>query len=209
MSLEYFLTPPQATPKITDLRQDKCKDSRFIKPLRLHYKQDGEDKNWDIIHSHDSVSIMLYERDLEAFVIVKQFRPAVYMRNRNGYIYELCAGLVDKPKKSLEEIAIEEVFEECGYEIPVSRLQFVNSFYNSVGISGARQTIYLAEVSKEDKHALGGGIDGEKIEVLYLKASKALDFVRDEDYHKTPSLAFAINYFFYQYRPQAKASKKR
>lgn len=209
MSLEYFLTPPQATPKITDLRQDKCKDSRFIKPLRLHYKQDGEDKNWDIIHSHDSVSIMLYERDLEAFVIVKQFRPAVYMRNHNGYIYELCAGLVDKPKKSLEEIAIEEVFEECGYEIPVSRLQFVNSFYNSVGISGARQTIYLAEVSKEDKHALGGGIDGEKIEVLYLKASKALDFVRDEDYHKTPSLAFAINYFFYQYRPQAKASKKR
>lgn len=209
MSLEYFLTPPQATPKITDLRQDKCKDSRFIKPLRLHYKQDGEDKDWDIIHSHDSVSIMLYERDLEAFVIVKQFRPAVYMRNHNGYIYELCAGLVDKPKKSLEEIAIEEVFEECGYEIPVSRLQFVNSFYNSVGISGARQTIYLAEVSKEDKHALGGGIDGEKIEVLYLKASKALDFVRDEDYHKTPSLAFAINYFFYQYRPQAKASKKR
>lgn len=209
MSLEYFLTPPQATPKITDLRQGECKDSRFIKPLRLHYKQEGEDKDWDIIHSHDSVSIMLYERDLEAFVIVKQFRPAVYMRNHNGYIYELCAGLVDKPKKSLEEIAIEEVFEECGYEIPVSRLQFVNSFYNSVGISGARQTIYLAEVSKEDKHALGGGIDGEKIEVLYLKASKALDFVRDEDYHKTPSLAFAINYFFYQYRPQAKASKKR
>lgn len=207
MSSTYFLTQPQATPKITDLHQSECKDSRFIKPLRLHYKQNGEDKKWDIIHSHDSVSVLLYERDLEAFVIVKQFRPAVFMRNHNGYIYELCAGLVDKPKKSLEQIAIEEVFEECGYEIPTSRLQFINSFYNSVGISGARQTNYLAEVSKEDKHALGGGIDGENIEVLYLKASKALDFVRDEDCHKTPSLAFAINYFFYQYRPSNKKNR--
>ncbi|MGX3046018.1 NUDIX domain-containing protein [Helicobacter sp. T3_23-1056] len=204
MSASYFITPPQATPLISDLRQGECKDSRFIKPLRLHYKQDNEEKKWDIIHSHDSVSILLYERDLEAFVIVKQFRPAVYMRNHNGYIYELCAGLVDKPKKSLEQIAVEEVFEECGYEIPTNRLQFVNSFYNSVGISGARQTVYLAEVSKEDKHALGGGTEGEKIEVLYLKASEALEFVRDEDYDKTPSLAFGINYFFYQYRPSTK-----
>ena len=100
---KYFLSSPLPTPKIADLRQDSCKDSRFIKPVRLFYKQDGIEKSWDIIHSHDSVSIMLYEIDLDAFVIVKQFRPAVFMRNNDGYIYELCAGLVDKSKKTLEE----------------------------------------------------------------------------------------------------------
>ncbi|GAD18429.1 NUDIX domain-containing protein [Helicobacter fennelliae] len=196
--MSYFLNPPQPTPKITDLRQALCKDSRFIKPMRLYYKQDGQEKNWDIIHSHDSVSVMIYEQDLEAFVIVKQFRPAVFMRNNDGYIYELCAGLVDKPKKTLEEIAAEEVFEECGYEITPNRLQKITTFYTSVGISGARQTIFFVSVNKNDKHSLGGGIDDEKIEVLYLKKDKALEFINDETYHKTPALGFAINYFFYQ-----------
>lgn len=195
---KYFLSAPLPTPKITDLRQDSCKDSRFIKPVRLFYKQDGIEKNWDIIHSHDSVSIMLYETDLDAFVIVKQFRPAVFMRNNDGYIYELCAGLVDKPKKSLEEIAVEEVFEECGYEISPDRLEKITTFYTAVGISGARQTIFFAKVSQADKHAQGGGIDDEKIEVLYLKRDSAIAFIRDESYHKTPALAFALNYFFYQ-----------
>ena len=196
--MKYFLTDPQSTPKITDLRQDTCTNSRFIKPMRLFYKQDGIEKNWDIIHSHDSVSIMLYEQDLDAFVIVKQFRPAVFMRNNDGYIYELCAGLIDKPKKTLEQTAAEEVFEECGYEIHPSRLKKIATFYNSVGVSGARQTIFFANVSKTDKHALGGGIDDENIEVVYLKRDSALAFIDDENYHKTPSLAFAIDYFFRQ-----------
>ena len=182
----------------------KCEDSRYIEVCEMRYTENGVQKRWEVVKSADSVSILLYNRDSQNLIIVRQFRPAVFLRNNDGYMFELCAGLVDKPKKSLEQIAVEEVFEECGYEIPTNRLQFVNSFYNSVGISGARQTVYLAEVSKEDKHALGGGTDGEKIEVLYLKASEALEFVRDEDYDKTPSLAFGINYFFYQYRPSHK-----
>ena len=55
-------------------------------------------------------------------------------------------------------------------------------------------------MSQADKHAQGGGIDDEKIEVLYLKRDSALAFIRDESYHKTPALGFAINYFFDQYR---------
>ncbi len=196
----YFLAQPQATPKITDLHQTTCENSRFIKPIRLCYKQDGQEKSWDILHSHDSVSIMIYEKHLEAFVIVKQFRPAVFMRNNDGYMYELCAGLVDKPKKTLEQIAAEEVFEECGYEISPNRLTKITTFYTSVGISGAKQTIFFVEVDQNDKHSLGGGIEDENIEVLYLKKDKALDFIYDDTYYKTPALAFAINYFFYQYK---------
>lgn len=33
-----------------------------------------------------------------------------------GFTYELCAGLVDK-QKSVAEIAIEELMEECGYAV--------------------------------------------------------------------------------------------
>lgn len=193
---KYFIKTPLPTPKITDLKQSECLDSRFIRPMRLTYKQDGIEKKWDIIHSHDSVSILIYEKDLESFVIVKQFRPAVFMRNHDGYIYELCAGLVDKPKKSLEEIASEEIYEECGYKVESKRLEKITTFYTSVGISGARQTLFFVCVDSNDKCSNGGGVDDEKIEVLYLKKSEAINFINDENFHKTPALAFGINYFF-------------
>lgn len=45
-----------------------------------------------------------------------------------GVTYELCAGIVDKPDLSLEEIACQEVLEECGYEVPVSKLRRITSY---------------------------------------------------------------------------------
>lgn len=45
-----------------------------------------------------------------------------------GVTYELCAGLVDKPDLSLEEIARQEVLEECGYDVPASKLKRITSF---------------------------------------------------------------------------------
>ena len=49
-----------------------------------------------------------------------------------GVTYELCAGLVDKPNLSLEEIARQEVLEECGYDVPASKLKRITS-YRSAG----------------------------------------------------------------------------
>lgn len=45
-----------------------------------------------------------------------------------GVTYELCAGLVDKPNISLEEIARQEVLEECGYDVPASKLKRITSY---------------------------------------------------------------------------------
>lgn len=45
-----------------------------------------------------------------------------------GVTYELCAGLVDKPDLSLEEIARQEVLEECGYDVPASKLKKITSY---------------------------------------------------------------------------------
>lgn len=45
-----------------------------------------------------------------------------------GVTYELCAGLVDKPDLSLEEIARQEVLEECGYDVLASKLKRITSY---------------------------------------------------------------------------------
>lgn len=46
---------------------------------------------------------------------------------------ELCAGIVDK-SKSLVEIAKEEILEECGYNVPIERIDLV-SIYRWVAIT--------------------------------------------------------------------------
>lgn len=40
--------------------------------------QTGKQRRWDVIEAHSSVAVVLYHRDLDAFLLVRQFRPAVY-----------------------------------------------------------------------------------------------------------------------------------
>lgn len=44
-----------------------------------------------------------------------------------GETLELCAGIVDKVGKTLEEIAAEELYEECGYRVEPSRLRKITT----------------------------------------------------------------------------------
>ncbi|WQY10508.1 NUDIX hydrolase [Helicobacter pylori] len=177
---------------------EPCSSSNFIELKRMHYNEENTKKTWDIIKSLDSVAVLLYEKESDCFVIVKQFRPAIYARHLHfkheidGYTYELCAGLVDKANKSLEEIACEEALEECGYQISPKNLETIGQFYSATGLSGSLQTLYYAEVHANLRVSKGGGIDTEKIEVLFLERSKAFDFIMDLQYAKTTGLSLAI-----------------
>ena len=45
-----------------------------------------------------------------------------------GVTYELCAGLVDQPGLSLEDVACAEAWEECGYRLAPSDLRRVATY---------------------------------------------------------------------------------
>eukprot|EP00775_Hariotina_reticulata_P004164 gene4164-4412_t len=104
-------------------------DSAFVRPASVMYQLDGKQRRWDIIQAHSSVACVLYQADLDAFLVVRQFRPAVYAHRlreaaaaglpppdrSEGFTIELCAGLIDKDK-SLEQIVAEEIHEEVGYQ---------------------------------------------------------------------------------------------
>ena len=85
-------------------------DAKFISTSFATYEQNGIKKSWEIVEAHDSVAILIYHKEKKAFILVKQFRPAVYLNNDDGMTIELCAGIIDK-KLSLEEIAKEEIEE--------------------------------------------------------------------------------------------------
>ena len=172
------------------------KEPKFIKPIAIEYMLNGQKRKWEAVISHDSVAILLYHIQKEAFVIVKQLRVPVLNANKtDGMMHELCAGIVDK-ELSLAQIAQEEVLEECGYNVPLKSVQKVSTFYTSVGISGAKQTFFYTEIDESMKVTEGGGLSDEDIEVIYIPLSKAKEFMFDESMQKTPGLMMAFYWWF-------------
>jgi UDP-sugar diphosphatase len=173
-------------------------EPNFVKAALVTYTQNGVQKSWEIIESHNSVAILIYHKERNTFVLVKQFRPPVYHRNGDGMTIELCAGLIDK-EKPLAQIAKEEIEEECGFRISVEKIERITKILSAVGTSGSEQIIYYAEVDESMRVSQGGGIDDEQIEVIEIPIKEAKTFMYDESIGKTVGLMFAFMWWFDRY----------
>ncbi|KAH9524338.1 Nudix hydrolase 14, chloroplastic [Bulinus truncatus] len=212
-------------PKIDNLEMDNITEfyiiplteSKYIMPKSVHYMQNGKKKVWDCIAEHSDVSILLFNTSRNVFIFVKQFRPAVYLNNVKarevewretvdtdifpgslGITLELCAGLIDKPNQTLEEVALAEVLEECGYDIAGEDLHKITRCRNGSGITASEVTIYYAEVTDDQKVGRGGGLaeEGELIEVAEVTVDQARDLICDESVNREAGLLFALQWFF-------------
>ena len=67
--------------EIKNFQLNELEDSKFITTSLATYQQNGVEKSWEIVEAHDSVAILIYHKQKESFVLVKQFRPAVYLNN--------------------------------------------------------------------------------------------------------------------------------
>ncbi|XP_069360802.1 uridine diphosphate glucose pyrophosphatase NUDT14-like isoform X2 [Maniola hyperantus] len=130
---------------LTNVYLSPLPDSPYVKPFRFNYTQNGMEKTWDLLEVHDSVAIIVFNISRNVMVFVKQFRPAIYYNRvlpqdrlqklidttkypaALGIALEMCAGIIDKDKP-VEEIAKEEVLEECGYDVPLEKLQRITSY---------------------------------------------------------------------------------
>ena len=180
---------------IEDLKISLLKETNYIKPIKVNFTLNGTKKSWEAVRSHDSVSVLLYHKEKDAFLLVKQFRAPVYLNDSSKmYTYELCAGLVDKDK-SLVEIAKEEIDEECGYDVHIKNIQKVTSFFTNVGISGGCQHLFFAKINESMRIHDGGGINDEQIELHFLPIEKCDELIFDESKAKTPGLMFSFYWF--------------
>lgn len=180
---------------IENLEINELKDTKYIHPIKVTYSQNGISKTWEAVKSHNSVAILLYHTEKKAFLLVKQFRVPVFLNDSSKtFTYELCAGLVDKDK-SLEEIAQEEIDEECGYYVDLKDIVKITSFYTNVGISGACQYLFFAKIDESMKIHNGGGVNDEQIEPIFLPIENSDKFIFDESKAKTPGLMFSFLWF--------------
>jgi len=213
-------TLQQKMEDVTDIRLGPLPaDSPYVKPFRMYFKQNGVEKNWDLLKVHDSVAIIIYNITRHKLVLVKQFRPAVYYGilcdqgdiNKIDYekfppniafTIELCAGIIDK-NKSVKEIAKEEILEECGYNVNVDKIEEVLRYRSGVGTSSALQTLYYCEVTDDDKVESGGGVDDELIEIVELSIDEIENSMKPGNSHTSPpSFLFGITWFLMNKAPK-------
>ncbi|XP_005104363.1 uridine diphosphate glucose pyrophosphatase NUDT14 [Aplysia californica] len=217
--------------KISDVTVGDCKDSKYIKPRRIHYTQNGVPKIWDAMKVHDGVVILLFNTSRNVFIFVRQFRPAIYLNSVHvestdegagagrvdtgrypgslGMTLELCAGIVDK-SGALPEIARAEILEECGYDVPVDQIRKISSCRGGVGTSGSMIHMYYAEVTDAMKVGPGGGLvsEGEMIEVVEYTVEQARSLMTDETVNKVHALLFALYWFFDKIWPELSQKAK-
>ena len=181
---------------IEKVRLEPLDEGRFIHPYLMRFRWRGKERSWEVLQAHDSVAVLIWHREWERFLFVRQFRPAVYLHDgAGGMTLELCAGLVDK-ELPLEQIAAEEVEEECGFRIDPMSLKRINSFFTSVGFAGSRQTLYYVEVEESMRIGPGGGIEGEEIDVVSLDRRESRKVMEDETIARTPGLLYALCWWF-------------
>ena len=65
---------------------------------------------------------------------------------KDGITLELCAGIIDKAKTP-REIARMEILEECGYNVPLEKVEEVQNVLGSVGNSGGTLFMHYARVN--------------------------------------------------------------
>jgi len=126
----------------------------------------------------DSVAVMLYDRDQDSVILVKQFRYPVYVREKDmGWLLETVAGVVDRDRTP-DEVARAETVEEAGYSL--EELEHVATFYPSPGACSERIHLYLGYVSAANRVGPGGGRLGESedIQVQEMPLDEALHLVR-------------------------------
>ena len=192
---------------VKNIKIENLTAPRYVKPYQISFDLCGRPVRWECVKAHDSVSALLYHEDKDAFLLVKQFRPAVWFNiqsaktgplnltqeGEEGYTYELCAGLMDKGK-SEEQTVIEEIAEETGFA--TSKVERITSTRGALGFGGARQTMFFAAINDDMKIGEGGGIDGENIELAYVPVKDARKFMFDESKSKAAGLLFAFMWFF-------------
>lgn len=177
------------------IKNEPLTNPKFVKASRLTFEKDKRVRDWEVVDTHDSVAVLIYHKEKDAFVLVSQFRPAVYLKNDDGMTVELCAGLVDKDKP-LKQIIKEEILEECGYDVDLKNIEKITSFYTAVGFAGGKQTLFFTEVDENMKINDGGGVDDEEIEVVFLPVNESKIFIFNENVAKTPGLMYAFMWYF-------------
>ncbi len=149
--------------------------SEFFKVDRVEVKHDNfKNEDQSLVRRYhlqrpEAAAIILENITTGDIVMVEQFRySSLKKSSTNGWSLEIIAGLVDEGETALQ-CAIRETFEETGYQ--VKSLEFVFTYFASIGISDELVHLYYGQVESVDKIAEGGGLAHENEDLAIREVS--------------------------------------
>jgi ADP-ribose pyrophosphatase len=104
----------------------------------------------ELIDRGDCVAVLLYDPDVDAVVLIEQFRVGALGHSKTPWLLEIVAGVVESGE-SLEAVAYRETVEEAGCMI--EELRYVCEYYSSPGALSERMTLFCGRV---DSSTVGG-----------------------------------------------------
>jgi ADP-ribose pyrophosphatase len=142
-----------------------------------HRKFDG---SWskpvarEVLDRGAAVSLLLYDPDRDAVVLIEQFRLPAMLGGASGWQIEPVAGLTDKDGESETDVARREAKEEAGIDV-TDEVMFMQRILPSTGALTERVSLYCARVDSRKVGGIHGNADeGEDIRVLVKSFRQAM-----------------------------------
>lgn len=142
----------------------------------------------------DGAGILLYNKERGTVILTRQFRMPTYLNdNPDGFLVEICAGLLDKDQP--EACIIRETEEEVGYRL--KSVKKVYEAYSSPGVMTEKMHFFIGEYTDHMKVNAGGGLESEHedievIEIPFKEAVVMLNSGKIEDTRTIVLLQYAI-----------------
>jgi nudix-type nucleoside diphosphatase (YffH/AdpP family) len=122
-----------------------------------------------VIEDHGRAACVLpYDPDCRTALVVRQIRAPALHAGGPAMLIEAPAGQID-PGEDGVTAARREAMEETG--VRLGALERVANLYTMPGISTEQMGLFLGTYSGADRIGPGGGVEGERIEVLELSLS--------------------------------------
>lgn len=122
-----------------------------------------------------AAAVLLHCPETDKVILIRQFRFPVYAEGREGWLLEVCAGLLDG--EDPQTCARREAEEEAGYRLKSLRRAFAADM--SPGSVIETVTCFIGTYDEGSRVSAGGGLhaEGEDIEVLELDFAEALRMI--------------------------------
>ncbi|EPF5872023.1 NUDIX domain-containing protein [Morganella morganii] len=120
--------------------------------------------------------ILLYNRQKNSVILIRQFRLPVYVNGHDGFLIEAAAGLLEE-QDPVSRIKA-EAEEETGFRI--TDVEKVFEAFMSPGSVTEKLYFFIAEYQDNNRQSDGGGLpeEGEDVEVLEMPFPEALTAIR-------------------------------
>lgn len=131
--------------------------------------------NREVVDHGSAVAVLLYDPGRDVVVLVRQFRTASFYLDRDPFILEVPAGLLDGNEP--EEAVRRETMEETGYRI--EKLVRLFPMLGSPGALAEEVHLFVGLVDGASRVAEGGGLDEEHedIEIVELAFDEAFSMI--------------------------------